>query len=103
MNLDKVREYLTYFKIYYDRGGSLTNLGRNIVMFAMAFKIYNIGAVESFILAGIVSIGFIGLGYVDHRWGIFSNEQGKMTGHINPHLKKVSDDLELIKGKLEVK
>jgi len=97
MDKEKIIDYLTMFKIYHDRGGSLTNLCRNIVMFAMAFKIYDIGAVLSVVLAVVISFAFIGLGYADHRWGIFTIEQGKMTGEINPHLKQLSDDVAEIK------
>ena len=97
MDKEKIRDKLTLFKIYYDRGGSLTNLGRNIVMFAMAFKIYDIGAITSVLLAIIISFGFIFMGYLDHKYGIFTREAEKMTSEINPHLRQVSDDVALIK------
>ena len=102
MDKEKIREYLATLKISYDRGGSLTNLVRNVVMFAMAFKVYNIPTIFTIVLAVGISVGFIGIGYLDTKYGIFSKEQETMTGKINPHLKKVSDDLAEIKQKLNI-
>ena len=97
MDTEKIRNIFTLIKIYYDRGGSLTTIGKNIVMFAIAFKIYDMELITSIILAIMICLGFIVIGYIDHKWGIFSNEQGKMSGEINPHLKQVSDDTAEIK------
>jgi len=102
MDTKKLKDWGAYIKICYDRGGSLTNLVRNVAMFAMAFKVYDVGAVTSFILAIVISVGFIGVGYLDERYGIFQAEQEKMTGEINPHLKRVGDDLLAIKRHLGV-
>lgn len=102
MDAKKLRSWGAYVKICYDRGGSLTNLARNVMMFAMAFKVYEVGAVMSFVLAIVISVGFIGVGFLDERYGVFKAEQEQMTGEINPHLKKVGDDLTAIKNHLGI-